>query len=155
MAQSRLAGSGLFRVASYWLLISAVGHSIGHYFYYIDVAGFTERRASLYAAMQGYVADGLLGTSMWEILQMFSLSFSLLLLFTGLINLVLDRLELSAAAFRKITVTNLSLWLLGLISFAFLHPVIQPLLIAGVAGVLYGLSWWKQRLLPQAVAVAD
>lgn len=129
------------KASSYFSLLAAIGHASGHYVYYIDLAGFSPERLELAKTMMAFVTDPSLNTSMWTLLQMYSLSFSLLWLLFGTFNLLLLRMDP--------TYTNLKIvlkfdWLFCLVScilYIMLDPVIQSIVISGACAALYLVSW--------------
>ena len=130
-----------YNLASYFLLLSAITHATGHYLFYLDESGFASDRVALAEAMKGYLADTfILNTSMWTLLKMFSLSFSLLFLFAGLINLLLIRSNLPADAMKRVAKFHLLFWLASLLLFLSLHPAIQPIVICATASSLFAIA---------------
>ncbi len=51
-------GRFFFRIAAWWLLVSATAHSVGHYLFYIDESRFTPERLDVARRMQALVASG-------------------------------------------------------------------------------------------------
>lgn len=132
-----------YRLASYLLLLSGLGHAFGHYHFYIDRSWFPADRQSVANAMQAYVADGMTGATMWTLLQMFSLSFSLFLFFAGLINLLLLGGDLPREFMRRAALFNLVFWLVSLGLFVILHRVIQPMVICSLVSLCFALAYRK------------
>lgn len=132
-----------YRLASYLLLVSGLGHAFGHYRFYVDRSWFPADRQSVAKAMQAYVADSGLQSTMWTLLQMFSLSFSLFLFFAGFINLLLLGGELPPEFMKRAARFNLIFWLLALGSFLALHRVIQPIVISFSVSLMFALAYWK------------
>lgn len=101
-----------FAVGSYFLLLSSVGHLVGHFIFYVNEMSFDAERGSLMNTMKAYVADKMMfQTSMWTLLKMFSLSFSLLFLFAGLMNLLILRSDLPETFLPKVALFNTLFWL--------------------------------------------
>lgn len=132
-----------YRIASYLLLLSGLGHVFGHYRFYVDRSWFPADRQSVANAMEAYVADSFLHTSMWTLLQMFSLSFSLFLLFAGLVNLLLLGGNLPREFMKRAARFNLIFWLVALASYLALHRVIQPIVICSSVSLMFALAYWK------------
>ncbi|MBS1787813.1 MAG: hypothetical protein JST85_08830 [Acidobacteria bacterium] len=130
-----------YRIASYLLLVSGFGHAVGHYRFYVDRSWFPADRQSVANAMQAYVADSFLHATMWTLLQMFSLSFSLFFLFAGLINLLLLGGELPPEFMKRAARFNLIFWLIALGVFLALHRVIQPIVICSSVSLMFALAW--------------
>lgn len=145
MIPSPNAGRHLFRTASIFAFLCALAHALGHIFFYIDIGSFDSRRRAVYETMTSYEADPVLHGSLWRILQMFSLSFSLFLLLTGVVGFWLLKQDVPPAVLRSLTRLFVVFWLLALGLFCGLHPVIQPITISAALALLYGLSLWLQR----------
>jgi len=138
-----------YRLASYLLLLSGLGHAFGHYRFYLDRSWFPADRQSVANTMQAYVADNLTGATMWTLLQMFSLSFSLFMLFAGVINLLLLGAELPPEFLKHAALFNLVFWLISLGLFMALHRVIQPVVICSSVSLCFALAYWKASLIEQ------
>ncbi len=82
-------GRFFYKIAAWWLLVSAAAHSVGHYLFYMDESRFSPERLDIARQMQALVADPVLDGSLWRMLQAFSLAFGLFLLFAGISSLVL------------------------------------------------------------------
>lgn len=132
-----------YRVASYLLLLSGLGHAFGHYRFYVDRSWFPADRQSVANTMQAYVADSFLHSTMWTLLQMFSLSFSLFLLFAGLVNLLMLGGDLPLEFMKRAARFNLIFWLLSLCLFLVMHRVIQPIVICASVSLMFALAYWK------------
>lgn len=142
-----VAALRVHRFTSGFLIVAGVAHSIGHWLFYVRVSGFDPRRRALHQAMDAYVADELvLRTTMWDLLQMFSLSFSLLLFFAGISGLVLARAHVDPRTFRAMARFNAVFWSAALAGYVLLHPAIQPVVIAGSAAAGYLWVWWRLRV---------
>ena len=50
-------GRFFFKIAAWWLLVSAAAHLVGHYVFYIDEGRFTPERLGVARQMQALVAD--------------------------------------------------------------------------------------------------
>jgi len=134
-----------WKLASYLLLLSAAGHTLGHYVAYVDESRFSLTRRALVTAMKASAAGGPMHPSTWTMLQMFSLSFSLFLAFAGLANLVLLHAEPPPYIIRRMAVFNLLFWGIAFLLFLLVHPVIQPIVISGFVALLYGGALWSLR----------
>ena len=133
-------GRFFYRVAAWWLLVSAAAHSVGHYLFYMDESRFSPERLDLAKQMQSLVADPVLDGSLWRMLQAFSLAFGLFLLFAGISSLVLLRGKPSGSVLQRMANFNAVFWGVAFILIFLLHPVIQPLIISGVTFLLFALA---------------
>jgi hypothetical protein len=137
----------LFSIGSYFLLLAVVGHSVGHFLFYISESRFDAERLSLMNTMKAYIADRMLfETSMWTLLKMFSMTFSLLFSFAGLMNLLILKSDLPDEFLQKVALFNAIFWLLSLILFSTLNPAIQPIVICLMATILFGTSYYLSRI---------
>lgn len=132
------------RLASYFLIVSSAGHFVGHYISYEDESRFSPQRLELARRMQAHVAEGPLPISTWTMLQMFSLSFGLLLFLGGLSSLMLIRNDQSISLVARHLKFNTIFWAVSCIVFL-LHPVIQPLVICTTAALFYGCALWRTK----------
>lgn len=137
----------LFSIGSYFLLLAVLGHSMGHFLFYMYESRFDAERTSLMNTMKAYIADRMFfDTSMWTILKMFSMSFSLLFIFSGLINLLILKSDLPDEFLQKVALFNAVFWFVSLILFSALNPAIQPILICLIAAILFGTSYYLSRI---------
>ncbi|MEN8143901.1 MAG: hypothetical protein ABFS14_03025 [Gemmatimonadota bacterium] len=133
-------GRFFYKIAAWWLLVAAAAHSVGHYLFYIDESRFSSDRLDVAKRMQALVADPVLDGSLWRMLQAFSLSFALFLLFAGLASLVLLRGKPGGALLQRMANFNALFWGSAFVLIFLIHPTIQLLIISGVAFVLFALS---------------
>lgn len=135
-----------FGAGTVLLLLSFVSHSIGHFAFYVNEASFNPERTKLAAAMKSYIADRVFfDTSMWTILKMFSMSFSFLMLFAGVSNLIVLKSEVGNGFFKRISLFNTAFWGGACILYAVFNPAIQPLLICIVIFVLFGFAFLSSK----------
>lgn len=135
-----------FAIGVIFLLFTFLAHSVGHYLFYVNESSFETERVSLMNTMKAYIADKMLfQTSMWTLLKMFSVSFSLLFLFAGLMNLVILKSDLPEAFLSKVALFNAVFWFASLLLFAILNPAIQPLAICLAASLFFGVSYYLSR----------
>lgn len=133
-------GRFFFKIGAWWLLVAAAAHSVGHYLFYIDESRFTPERLEVARRMQELVADPVLDGSLWRMLQVFSLSFGLFLLFAGVSSLVLLRGKPGGALLQRMAHFNAIFWGGAFVLIFLIYPMIEPLIIAGVAIILFGLA---------------
>jgi hypothetical protein len=94
--------------------------------------------------MKAYGVFAPTGATLWTVLQMFSLCFAILLALLGTQGWILAR-ECEPPALRRHAIRNALLCAIGALAVALLHPLPQPLLVLGGAGVLYALSAVARR----------
>lgn len=133
-------------MGSCFLLLVVIAHATGHFMFYVNESSFDSERVSLMNTMKHYIADRLLfQTSMWTLLKMFSMTFSLLFLFSGLINFLILKSDVSAEFLQNVALFNSIFWFLAFLLFLILNPAIQPVVICPIASVLFGISYVLSR----------
>lgn len=135
-----------FGLAAGFLLLSFLGHSLGHYTSYLNESGFDAERMVWVTTMKNYSTQKIaIETSAWTMMSMYSLSLALQYLFGGLINFLLLKSEIPPAALRKIAGFNSTFWGITFLLVLVLNPVIQPLIISLTACLLFGMAFWKSE----------
>lgn len=135
-----------FAAGSYFLFLAVLMHASGHFVFYINESGFDSERVSLMNTMKAYIADKMLfQTSMWTLLKMFSMSFSLLFLFAGSMNLLILKGDLPTDFLQKVALFNAIFWFVSFLLFTILNPAIQPISICFIASLLFGISYLLSR----------
>lgn len=135
-----------FAIGSYFLLLSSIGHLVGHFLFYVNESSFDAERVSLMNTMKAYITDKMLfQTSMWTLLKMFSMSFSLLFLFAGLINLFILKSDLPQKFLQKVAIFNSSFCFVSFLLFAILNPAVQPLTNCLISSMMFGCSYYFSR----------
>jgi hypothetical protein len=135
-----------FVIGAIFLLFAFLAHSVGHYLFYVNESSFEAERVSLMNTMKVYIADKILfQTSMWTLLKMFSMSFSLLFLFAGSMNLLILKSDLPEPFLSKAALFNAVFWFVSLLLFFILNPAIQPLAICLAASLFFGVSYYLSR----------
>ena len=130
-----------FRLGAFWLLAAAAGHAAAHYRFYVDESAFPSDRLALVRVMEAFHTGVLDGTSLWTILQMFSLAFGLLLAFAGACNLLLLGTTRDPGVVRRFAGFNAVFWSAAAALVGVMHPVLQTIVIAGTAFLLFGASY--------------
>lgn len=120
------------RVGGLWLLLAAVGHTVGHWLV------FTTRRAM--DPDQVLAVEELLsspaGEEIWALFNQFSLAFTLFLLLSGTASIIASRRSVPhREAFHWSGFAG-AFWVLTFVVFL-LEPVAPGLIIAGTAAVLH------------------
>ena len=133
-----------YRLASGFLLVAAGGHLAAHWRFYLATEGFDTPRRAVMDAMQAYVVHPPTGSSLWTVLQMFSLAFVALLALLGTQGWFLA-IEADGAALRRHAIRQALLCFVSVLALAALHPVPQALAIFGGATLLFGASALARR----------
>jgi len=112
-------------------------------------ANFTEptdpKLAEINAAAKAYTIElGPFTPSAWGGMQILNSSYSVLLIYVGILNLSAMRSAAQAGRLTALTVCNIFfIVLLLLITIVYQFP--PPMLFAGIALIFFGVSWAKQR----------
>jgi hypothetical protein len=72
---------------------------------------------------------------------MFSVSFSLLLVFGGALDVTFAFLRLPASTLRVLALVGTVFWTVAFVPFAFVDPVIQGIVVAAVAVPLHAIAY--------------
>lgn len=144
----RVDSTAWLRVAGSWLVLAGVLHSWFHFIFYEKIGDFSIGRRALYEYMRAYDVSGGMpnpfGSSMWTMLSIYSISMSLLLLFAGLVTLMIagvrdDRFKRGFALFSCV------FWIAAVIVWMWLAPMIEQLIVATGASLLYAMAWVRLR----------
>ena len=92
------------------------------------------------AMKQAYSLEPLQPT-MWTMFRAFSVSFSLLLLFSGSVGITLARIASPSRVLRSYALLGTFFWTAAFIPFAFVDPVLQQIVVAAIAVPLHALAW--------------
>ena len=130
-----------FAVAGGWLLLTGLAHTAAHVWTFVFENGMIGLREFAMNAMKQARSPDPLQPSLWNQFRTFSLSFSLLLLFTGGANLLFARIRASAETLRALALWGTVFWTVAFIPFAFVDPVIQAIVIAAVAVPLHAIAY--------------
>lgn len=128
-------------VAGGWLVATGVAHMGAHVWVFVLENGIGGlREFAMNAMKQAHSADPL-QPSMWRQFRTFSVSFGLLLLFTGAVDLVLAWLHADPRVVRAFALLGTLFWTAAFVPFALVDPVIQPIVVALVAVPLHGIVY--------------
>lgn len=131
--------------AALFLLVAACGHGLGHLVFYENVEAFSPDRRAAYEAMQRLVTEEQTGATLWNVLQMFSAAFAVLLLLLAAANFALARSEATPRARRSWSAFSSLTWLAALLLFALRYPVVPALAISGGAFLLHAGAFLRQH----------
>lgn len=124
-----------------WLIVTGVAHLAAHVWTFVLENGMVGQRDFAMNAMRQALSTDPLQPSMWQLFRSFSVSFGLLLLFAGTVDVVLAWTNAAARTMRSITLLGTVFWTLAFIPYAFIDPVLQPILVAIVAVPLHGIAF--------------
>lgn len=129
-------------VAGGWLVLAALAQ-LGYHVWGIvlenDVAGGL-REFAMNAMKQAQSPDPL-RPSMWRVFRLYSVSTGLLWLFAGTIDIVAAFATLPARVRTVLALIQTVFWTAVFVPFAFVDPVIQPLVVVALAVPLHGIAY--------------
>jgi hypothetical protein len=99
-----------------------------------------QREFAMNAMKQAYSLDPL-QPSMWTTFRAFSVSFSLLLLFSGSTAVMLAWVGSPPRILRSFALFGTVFWTAAFIPYAFVDPVIKSIVVAVIAVPLHALAW--------------
>ena len=122
-------------------MLTGLAHTGAHAWTFVLENGLVgQREFAMNAMKQAYSLEPL-QPSMWTLFRAFSVSFSLLLLFSGSVGVVLTWIGSPAHVLRSYALLGTVFWTAAFIPYAFVDPVIQPIVIAAIAVPLHALAW--------------
>ena len=128
-------------VAGAWLIVTGLAHTTAHVWTFVLENGIGGLREFAMNAMKQARSPDPLMTSMWRQLRMFSVSFSLLLFFTGGMDLLFSRIEAPRRVLAHVALFGTVFWTVAFIPFAFVDPVIQSIVVAFIAVPLHAIAY--------------
>ncbi len=128
-------------VAGGWLIGAGLLHTAAHIWGFVLENGMLGMREFAMNAMKQARSTDALTPSLWRQFRLFSLSFGLLLLFTGWANVLLPSTSAPARTLRAFALFGMIFWTLAFIPFAFVDPVIQAVVVAAFAVPLHALAY--------------
>ncbi len=128
-------------VAGAWLIVTGLAHTTAHVWTFVLENGIGGLREFAMNAMKQARSPDPLTPSMWRQFRMFSVSFSLLLFFTGGLNILISRIEAPRRVLAHVALFGTVFWTLAFIPFAFVDPVIQSIVVAFIAVPLHAIAY--------------
>lgn len=105
----------------------------------------TEQEAEIKRLESQYsIAMGPFKATGWGCVQILNSSYSVLLLYAGVLNLLAMRPAIAMGRLRAITLCNI-VFVAILLAITMIFQLPPPMLFNATALVLFGVSWWKQR----------
>lgn len=132
------------RFAAGVFLISAGMQAMAHYQFYVADTFMDERRRVVVQAMRDYVLVPRLGTSLWTLHCMFSLSFAILLILTGTAYWWMAK-DMPANRLRALATASAWLCFAATVLVALAYPVLQTVLILLLAAFGFSYAAWAGR----------
>ena len=124
-----------------WLFLIGLVHTGVHVWTFVLENGLVGQREFAMNAMKQASSLQPLRPTMWTMFRSFSVSFALLLLFSGSVGFVLTWIGSSPRVLRSYALLGTVFWTAAFIPFAFVDPVILPTVTAAIAVPLHALAW--------------
>ncbi len=124
-----------------WLILAGLAHLGAHVGTFVLERGVVGQREFAMNAMKQAFSTDPLQPSMWQVFRSFSASFGLLLLFAGAVDVALAWTRAAARTIRSIALLATVFWTLAFVPYAFVNPVIQPIVVALIAVPLHGIAF--------------
>lgn len=129
-------------VAGGWLIVAALGH-IGYHTWGLvlenDMVGGL-REFAMNAMKQAESPDPL-RPSIWRVFRLYSVSTALLWLLAGVIDVVFAFADVPARVRTTLALVQTVFWTFAFVPYAFVDPVIQPLLVVALAVPLHAIAY--------------
>lgn len=133
-------------LAGGWLILTGLAHTAVHVWTFVLENGTGGLRLFAVNAMKQVRSPDPLTPSMWRQFRMFSVSFSLLLFFTGAMDLLFARMEAPRRVLANVALFGTVFWTVAFIPYAFVDPVIQSIVIAAIAVPLHAIAYLAATL---------
>ena len=133
-----------------WLLLSGVTHGVMHTWSFALENGVAGMREFAINQMKQTQSFDPLQPSLWGQFRTFSVSFGLLLVFAGAVDMLLAWAHAPVRFIRTFALFATLFWTAAFVPFAFLDPVIQAIVVAAVAVPLHGIAYLTADLSVQA-----
>jgi hypothetical protein len=133
------AGLKLFRAGSYVLIVLALVHSIS---LFSEPMATNPTETAMFKLMKTYTSD-VMGSprTMWQFFYGFNVSFTVLMLAVGGLNLIVSRV-VDWHVLRSLAFFNVC-WLTAMTLTSIVYFFIAPTAFFVAADVLFLLAWWK------------
>ena len=135
-----------------WLLLTGAAHGVMHTWSFALENGVAGMREFAINQMKQTQSFDPLQPSLWGQFRTFSVSFGLLLIFAGTVDVMLAWASAPVRFVRSFALFATLFWTAAFIPFAFLDPVIQALVVAAVAVPLHGIAYLTADLSVRADA---
>ena len=130
-----------FVVSGAWLVVAGVGHLAGHTWSLVLENGMVGLLDFAMNAMKQARSPTPLNPSLWRQFRLFSISFGLLLLFAGSLNIVLAATRAPRPTLQAVALFATVFWTVAFVPFALIDPVLGPILVVIVAVPMHAIAW--------------
>jgi hypothetical protein len=129
-----------------WLIVVGLAHTALHVWGFVLEHGMVGLREFAMNAMKQAQSLEPLRPSLWRQFRAFSLSFSLLLFFAGMLDVAAAAMRLHASILRRLALFGTVFWTAAFVPFAFLDPIAQALVAVIVAVPLHAIAYLTASL---------
>ena len=133
-----------------WLVVTGAAHTAAHVWTFVLENGMVGLREFAMNAMQQAQSPDPLRPSLWRQFRMFSVSFGLLLFFSGAMSVLMASIDVRPATMRAFALFGTVFWTVAFVPYAFVDPVIQSIVVAAVAVPLHGLAYVTAAQIEEA-----
>ena len=124
-----------------WLILTGLAHCAAHVWTFVMEEGMIGQREFAMNAMKQAFSQEPLRPSMWRLFRVFSVSFGLMLLFAGTVDVLLAWTNAAPRTMKAFALFGTVFWTLAFIPYGFIDPVIQPIVVVIVAVPLHGIAY--------------
>ena len=124
-----------------WLVLTGLAHFAAHTWIFVLENGMVGQRDFAMNAMRQAISPDPLQPSMWRLFRSFSVSFGLLLLFAGAVDVLLAWTGAAGRTLKTVSLFQTVFWTAAFIPYAFIDPVMQPIVVAMVADPMHGAAY--------------
>jgi hypothetical protein len=124
-----------------WLIVTGLAHSAAHVWTVVLEHGIIGQREFAMNAMKQALSNDPLRASMWRMFRSLNGSFGLMLMFAGAVDVVLAWTDAAPRTLRSVALLGTVFWTLSFVPYAFVDPILQTIVIAGVAVPLHGIAY--------------
>ena len=134
-------------VAGGWLLVAGLAH-LGWHVWGVVLENDTSAglRAFAMDAMKQAQSPDPLRPSMWRTYRVFSASLALLWLFAGVVDVVFAFLDVPTRVLGILALLQTTFWTVAFVPYAFVDPVLQPLVVVALSVPLHGIAYMALSL---------
>jgi hypothetical protein len=124
-----------------WLILAGLAHTTAHVWNVVLENGMGGQREFAMNAMKQAFSTEPLQPSMWRTFRALSVSYGLLLVLAGGVDVALAVSEAGGRVVRAVTLLATVFWTVAFVPHAFVDPVAGPLVVALVAVPLHGIAF--------------
>ena len=129
-----------------WLIVCGLFHVAMHVWSFVLENELIGLRDFASDAMKQAISFGPLRPSLWHEFNLYSISFAMLLVFAGVVDMGVAALRAEPRLVRATGLLGTVFWTAAFVPFAFFYPVLTAIVAAGVAVPLHALVYTTASL---------